>query len=360
MAISTKLKKVLFKLSNLYFPFNNLGPERLQEIVNHIRFIELQQDEILQIRGGASQDYLYLLEGEIDVICEGSIQSISNPAETQRSPVMLPTSFSSCSVLAREDCIICHANRDTLDTIIAWDYIGRESKESVKNIDMIRNALVFQRLPIEYIESAFSRMIRQHYSKGDTILADHCDAYYLIISGSAEVQRIDSQTQQFRCITSLTAGDTFGNEALVSGKSLSETIVIQEDTEVLVLGKQDYEELISRPLVKTVQSQVAVTMIDNGYQLLDVRFPEEYTENRIPGALLIPLSELTRRLDELNRKQPYIVYCHSGPRSAVAALILNQHRFDALSLEGGIRDWPYEIEQCSSKPNVVSIAKKFH
>ena len=67
MTISTKLKKVLFKLSNLYFPFNNLSPERLQEIVNHIRIIELQQDEILQMRGSRSQDYLYLMEGEINI-----------------------------------------------------------------------------------------------------------------------------------------------------------------------------------------------------------------------------------------------------------------------------------------------------
>jgi rhodanese-related sulfurtransferase len=360
MAISTKLNKVLFKLSNLYFPFNNLSPERLQEIVNHIRVIELQQDEILQIRGSQSQDYLYLLEGEIDVVCEGSIQSICNPADTQRSPVVLPSDHHSCSIMAREDCIICHANRDTLDTIIAWDFIGRQARESVNYIDIIRNTLVFRRLPMEYIESAFSRMKRQHFSQGSTIPGGQCDAYYLIISGRAEVQRINNLTGEFHRVTSLGIGDTFGDEALVAGKNLSENIVMQEDSEVLVLGKQDYDELINRPLVKTVQAQVAMTMIDNGYRLLDVRFPEEYTENRIPGAKLIPLAELSQRLGELNQKQPYIVYCHSGPRSAVAALILNRHKFEALSLDGGIRDWPYHIEHCSSKPNVVSIANKFH
>lgn len=360
MAISTKLNKVLFKLSNLYFPFNNLGPERLQEIVNHIRIIELQQDEILQIRGSASQDYLYLLEGEIDVVCEGSIQSICNPTDTQRSPLVLPTGHSSCSIMAKQDCIICHANRDTLDTIIAWDFIGRASKQSVKYIDMIRNTLVFRRLPMEYIESAFSRMQRKHFNKGDSIPGDQCDAYYLILSGQAEVQCFDSSSQQYHRVTALGTGDTFGGEAFVSARNPDETVVMLEDSEVLVLGKQDYDQLISRPLVKTVQSRVALTMIDNGYELLDVRFPEEYAENRIPGATLIPLAELGERLGELNPKKPYIVYCHSGPRSAVAALILNQHRFEALSLDGGIRDWPYEIERCSSKANVVSFANKFH
>lgn len=360
MTISTKLKKVLFKLSNLYFPFNNLSPERLQEIVNHIRIIELQQDEILQMRGSVSQDYLYLMEGEIDIICEGSIRTISDPDETQRSPILLPSEQSSCSIIAKSNCIISHANRDILDTIIAWDHIGRETRQAVKYIDMIRNTLVFQRLPIEYIENAFSKMKPSHFSKGETITAAQSDAYYLILSGRAEVQKFDSLSQKFTKVTELGVGDIFGDEAHVSSKTQDETIVMLEDTEVLILGKSDYQELINRPEVRTVQAQVAKTMIDNGYQLLDVRFPEEYMENRIPGAKLIPLGEINNKLKELNKQQPYILYCHSGPRSAVATLMLHEHNFEALSLEGGIRDWPYEIERPSTKINIVPMAKKFH
>lgn len=362
MTLSTKLKKVLFKLSNLYFPFNNLSPERLQEIVNHIRIIELQQDEILQMRGSRSQDYLYLMEGEIDIICQGSIRTINQPEETQRSPLLLPDEKSSCSIIAKTDCIISHANRDILDTIIAWDYIGRDygNQDTVKYIDIIRNTLVFQRLPIEYIQSAFSRMKPSRFSKGESISADQSDAYYLILSGRAEVQRFDSLSQKFKRITELGIGDTFGDMVQVSGKNQDETVTMLEDSEVLILGKSDYQQLKSRQQVPTIQAQVAKTMLDNGYQLLDVRFAEEYAENKIAGAKLIPLSDLVDELKNLSHKQPYIVYCNSGPRSAIATLVLNEHNFEALSLEGGIRDWPYEIELASAKPNIVPMAKKFH
>ncbi|MCW9048184.1 MAG: rhodanese-like domain-containing protein [Gammaproteobacteria bacterium] len=360
MTISTKLKKVLFKLSNLYFPFNNLSPERLKEIVNHIRIIELQQDEILQMRGSRSQDYLYLMEGEIDIVCEGNIRTISDPVDTQRCPVLLPNEKNSCSIIAKSDCIISHANRDILDTIIAWDYIGRETRNAVKYIDMIRNTLVFQRLPIEYIENAFSRMKPSLFRKGETISADQSDAYYLILSGRAEVQKFDSADQNFKRVTELGIGDTFGDEAHVSGKNPDETVAILEDSEILILGKDDYQQLLSRPKVQTVQAQVAKTMLDNGYQLIDVRYPEEYAENRIPGSQAVPLSDLNQHLTKLNKQQPYILYCHSGPRSAIATLILHEHNFEALSLEGGIRDWPYEVEEASAKPNIVPLAKKFH
>ena len=215
---------------------------------------------------------------------------------------------------------------------------------------------------MEYIENAFSRMQHKLFNKGDVINnhRESCDAYYLILSGRAEVQHFDNETRENHLVTELGIGDTFGDEALVSGKNLTETVIMLEDCEILVLGKQDHQELMQRPLVRTVQAQVAQTMLDNGYQLLDVRFPEEFSENRIPGARLIPLSDLTNRLSELDKDHPYIIYCHSGPRSAIAALILANNKIDALSLEGGIRDWPYEIEYSSPGTNFVPRTKKFH
>jgi rhodanese-related sulfurtransferase len=44
------------------------------------------------------------------------------------------------------------------------------------------------------------------------------------------------------------------------------------------------------------------------YTLLDVRQPGEYAQARIPGSVLIPLPELTNRLDELDRDKPLVVY----------------------------------------------------
>ncbi len=359
MTLSTKLQHVLFKLSNLYFPFNNLSPARLQEIINHIRLIELQQYEILQIRGSKSRDYLYLMEGEIDLVCEGTIRSINSPEETQHSPILLPK-LQSCSIIAKTDCIISHARREILDNIIAWDHIGCETRDSVKHIDIIRNTLVFQRLPITYIQNAFSRMKHRRFSKGERIPSEQCNAYYLILNGSADVQAYDEQQKKFRHITRLGTGDIFGDEAQVAGKRPDENIIMLEDSEVLVLDRRDYQEIISRPQVQTMQPQVAKTMLDNGYQLLDVRYPEEHIESHIPGARLIPLAKLSEQLNELDKNRPYIIYCHSGPMSAIASLMLNENNLEAYSLEGGIRDWPYDVETSSVTPNIVSMPVKFH
>lgn len=44
------------------------------------------------------------------------------------------------------------------------------------------------------------------------------------------------------------------------------------------------------------------------YTLLDVRHLEEYAEEHLPGATLIPLPELPDRLTELDQSKPVFVY----------------------------------------------------
>jgi len=74
--------------------------------------------------------------------------------------------------------------------------------------------------------------------------------------------------------------------------------------------------------------------------VLDVRTQQEYNSGYIADALLIPLSELESRLDELNPSEHILVYCRSGHRSREAAWILVAHGFTHVyNIEGGIVQW---------------------
>jgi sulfur-carrier protein adenylyltransferase/sulfurtransferase len=81
------------------------------------------------------------------------------------------------------------------------------------------------------------------------------------------------------------------------------------------------------------------------FELIDVREPFEYEIARIDGAKLIPLGELSERLDELSDEQPIVVHCHSGKRSAQAAQLLQQRGFaNVYNLEGGIDAWSDQVD----------------
>ncbi len=69
--------------------------------------------------------------------------------------------------------------------------------------------------------------------------------------------------------------------------------------------------------------------------LLDVREADEYAAGHIPGAVLIPLSELRRRAHEIPRQRPVWVYCGVGQRAYYATRFLAQLGYQAANLSGG-------------------------
>lgn len=87
----------------------------------------------------------------------------------------------------------------------------------------------------------------------------------------------------------------------------------------------------------------ANTLIKNGEKitLLDVRTPEEFAQEHIEGATLIPLQTLENHLGEIAdaKNQKLIVYCHSGNRSVAASRILAKNGFKPLNMQGGITAW---------------------
>lgn len=93
--------------------------------------------------------------------------------------------------------------------------------------------------------------------------------------------------------------------------------------------------------VKKISVEEAKGLIQKPYVfLLDVREPKEYEEGHLPGATLIPLSELPDRISELKDKKEIIAYCRSGVRSLAAAnLIAHDLDINTYSMEGGIRAW---------------------
>jgi rhodanese-related sulfurtransferase/rubrerythrin len=76
------------------------------------------------------------------------------------------------------------------------------------------------------------------------------------------------------------------------------------------------------------------------FNLIDVRTPKEYEEVHLPGAELIPIGEMAKRISEIDPDKPTIVYCAAGVRSRSAAIMLSGAGFENVhSMEGGIRAW---------------------
>jgi len=78
--------------------------------------------------------------------------------------------------------------------------------------------------------------------------------------------------------------------------------------------------------------------------LLDVREPDEFQFCNL-GGLLIPLGEITERLDEIPSHRDIVVLCHHGVRSGHASAFLRAQGFvNVRNISGGIDRWSVEID----------------
>lgn len=86
----------------------------------------------------------------------------------------------------------------------------------------------------------------------------------------------------------------------------------------------------------------ATLLMNQGAKVVDVREAAEYQQGHIANAIHIPLSQLDKRLSELeaHRDTPILTYCRTGSRSNAAASRLKQNGFNKVhNLAGGIVAW---------------------
>jgi rhodanese-related sulfurtransferase len=90
-------------------------------------------------------------------------------------------------------------------------------------------------------------------------------------------------------------------------------------------------------------------MKDEKVVFLDVRTPKEYEKIRIAhckNIRHIPLGELRKRCNELNKDDQIVTFCKLGLRGFEAEGILEGENFrNVKDLEGGIFSWPFEFEK---------------
>jgi len=73
--------------------------------------------------------------------------------------------------------------------------------------------------------------------------------------------------------------------------------------------------------------------------LIDVREAHEYEEAHVPGALLLPMSEIADRVDELPAGGEVFLICRTGARSMRVAEHLRAQGIEAVNVAGGTMAW---------------------
>lgn len=128
-----------------------------------------------------------------------------------------------------------------------------------------------------------------------------------------------------------------------------------DDSSIGIIGGADGPTSIivaekgEKAMYEQITAEEAKKIMDSGEEhiVLDTREQDEFDEGHIPGAILIPYTEIENKAEEMltDKDKLILVYCRSGRRSKIAAESLSKLGYTNVKEFGGIIDWTYEIEK---------------
>jgi CRP-like cAMP-binding protein len=328
-------------------PLNALKTDNLRTLLKKIELLEANRGQTLFKKGDTEKRTVYILSGTIE-LKEGDavVQTIAGGTDKARNPIapILPRHQ---TAIAADDVKYISIDSELLDVMLTWDQTGsyevgdfrtEQDKENCDWMTALLQIKAFQKIPPANIQMIFMRLQQVNYKAGDIVIkqGDEGDYFYVIRHGRCAVTRETPLNKKGIKLGKLVVGDTFGEEALVSEAKRNATITMQTDGALMRLGKEDFQALLSEPMLEWLDQDEADKVVANGSEWLDVRLPSEFKVFHKDGAVNIPLYLLRHKLNMLDPGTQYVVYCDTGRRSSAAAFILNQKDFQSAVLKGGL------------------------
>ena len=111
----------------------------------------------------------------------------------------------------------------------------------VSNLELIRRVPLFEVLTPAQAELVAAAVTKKRYKRGESIVEEGktTNAIYIILAGRARVLMGDNKGGEV-ILATLRAGDYVGEMSLIDGEAHSATVATEVQTDVLVLGREDF------------------------------------------------------------------------------------------------------------------------
>src|SRR3990170_1103898 len=261
-------KEQYIDLIKMLVPVNELSPQSQNEVINIAKLFYHKKKDLVFKQGDKDSYTYYLLDGEIELLADKSVQSTLVSGTQSAMYAMARLQPRQYSAKAKSDSVVMRLNRGTLDRLIVADqeqnsggYTGESDQVEVADIGaedsvdwmtkMLQSEL-FSRLPTANIQQLFVLLEPVSYNKGDTVITqgDIGDNYYIIQEGRCEVTRAPSPGSKPIKLAELRAGDSFGEEALLTDAKRNASINMLTDGVLMQLSKDNFINLIKKPTLR--------------------------------------------------------------------------------------------------------------
>lgn len=134
----------------------------------------------------------------------------------------------------------------------------------------------------------------------------------------------------------------YGVYGLIRKKRLVLTLVVIIAVSALIIYYTQIHLPSTTISFGDVTVEEAKSLVESNVSLIivDVRTREEYDSGHIEGAILIPVSELESRINELSKEEELLIYCRTGNRSSNSVNILKANGYTKIfHMNDGIIAW---------------------
>lgn len=339
------------------YPLAKLSQDDTEELLRSSIVSRLSPGTPVFRANDLPKQVFYLLAGEVELNTKDKGRRLIKSGTTDARKPMGRGISGHLSAVARKDSLVVSFDADMLELFLSWTnpeaYLVSEMQTSRSSewLDRLLQSRGLLRFSEEHIQTLLNRMCEVHLRAGDVVIEQEGkdDYYYIIKNGRCSVTRQPHPGAKVIKLAELRQGDAFGEEALLANTPRSANIVMEEDGDLMRLSREDFSKLLAEPLLSSVRWEDSHNLVKMGAVFLDIRLPDEFERDHLPGSINIPLALLRLRLKQLSHHRKYIICCNDGHRSAVAAFLLNRHGFDAFILEGGIEAIAAETEAATEE-----------
>ncbi len=318
--------------------------------------IEEIQDGFLFKRGDVTPQLVYLISGEVTLQAAGLVvEVIAANSDSARFALahQIPRKI---DAVANGKVRFLRLNNDIVNNPPPLAYKEDNSHMVIDETEgdpgdwmtALLRSPIFQRLPPSNLQKILMGLEAVHYKKGEIVLEQGSvgDYYYLIKNGQCLLTRKPSPNAKEIKLALLKNGDTFGEDALLSGAPRNGTITALSNIVLLRLDKKQFISLIKEPSLKFVDYAEMQEAVEKGAVLLDVRSQDAYENQHLEGSINVPFFYLRMQLRTFNHEKPVVVVCQDGKTSEAAAFLLLRNKIETMILRGG-------MESLAPKPNIT-------
>lgn len=257
---------------------SSLSDQDLRALASRFQFRTFARGDTM-FQAGDPAEALYLIEaGQVRVITlsrEGETFEELFPGEFVGQTALVTGKPHSSTAFAVSDVSVWSLSLNDYQTLIteyptiklAFARALAEPlavEDQAQAVERLRAMALFADADREALQAIAERLVLRHYPAGELIYAEGTpgDAMYLVEAG--QVKLVSDAATEAELLERIHAGESFGEMALLTGRTRAEAAKAVEDTTLWVLYKSEYDDLIvQHPALSLALSRALSTRLSN-------------------------------------------------------------------------------------------------